>query len=154
MADYKYSGLFRLFPIKGKSEDGFVTHDKDVIRNSLIVLIKTQKGSRVYDPDYGTNLHMLIHELNIQRIRNIAQTEIKRVIEKYEKRAKLLNVDAAVRGDTRQQLVISLEVEYIEFGEKELLEIKMDSDTNWVNEEGVTPDPIQNMVNFANKYKR
>lgn len=138
-----YKGMFRLYPIAGASEDGFVSTDKDIIKRSILNIIKTHKGSRVYDANYGTNLHRLIHEQNIQRTRNIAKAEIKEAIEKYEPRAKLLEVEAyAGQNELVSEVVVTLKVEYVEYGETEELEIRMAKEEEWVSEEGKPIDPI------------
>lgn len=141
-----YTGMFRLFPVASSSEDGFVVNDKDVIKESLLNIIKTNKGSRIYDPDYGTELYKLVHELNIQRIRNIATSEITRVIEKYEPRAELLSVNAYTgKEDKASELVIVVSVRYVEYDETEELEIRLESEHNWINDAGTHIDPINDL---------
>lgn len=150
----RYTGVFKLFPKPGTSEDGFVVYDKEVVKNSLLNILNTHKGSRVYDSDYGTNLHKLIHEPNIQRTRNIAKTEIKDVIEKYEPRAQLLEVNAyAGKGEKTSEVVITVSVKYIEFDETEELEIRLKSDRDWISEEGEHVNPIEEWIkgNTLNK---
>ena len=138
----RYTGLFRLYPIHGQSEDGFVDYDKTIIKKSIMNLINTHKGSRIYDPDYGTNLHRLIHEFNIQRTRNIAKTEIQQIIEKYEPRARIQNVGAfAGEGENAHQVVILITVLYVEYGDTEELEIRLNTDRQWIDREGVPVDP-------------
>lgn len=131
-----YTGLFRLFPIKGKSNDGFISHDKELIKASVVNIIKTHKGSRVYDIEYGTNLHRLIHELNIQRIRNIAKNEIEAAVTKYEPRVKISKIETYAEGESSQKIVVIMTLTYLEFDESEILEIKFDSDTQWINADG------------------
>ena len=144
----RYTGMFRLFPIAGSSEDGFVINDKEIIKASVLNIIKTYKGSRVYDPGYGTNLHKLIFEQNIQRTRNVAKAEITEVIEKYEPRAKLLSVDAyAGSGQGADEVVVVVKIQYVEFGEVEDLEIRMKKDQEWVNQQGIDLDPIEEFFN-------
>lgn len=140
----RYTGLFRLFPMPGQSEDGFVSTDKDVIRRSILNILNTHKGSRVYDPDYGTNLHQLVHELNIQRTRNIAKNEVQEAITKYEPRAQVLQVEAFPgEGEQISEVIILVNVMYIEFGETEELEIRLAADQTWISKEGTHIDPIE-----------
>jgi len=140
----RYTGIFRLYPIKNSSEDGFAINDKDVIKSSILNIINTHKGSRVYDPDYGTNIHKLIYELNIRRTRNIAKTEIKHVIEKYEPRAELLEVNAyAGKDDKAHEVTIVLLVKYVEYDETEEIEILLKSEADWISDEGEHIDPIE-----------
>lgn len=140
----RYTGMFRLYPVKNSGEDGFVVNDKDVIKHSILNLINTHKGSRVYDPDYGTNIHKLVYELNIKRTRNIAKTEIKHVIEKYEPRAELIEVNAFTgKNDKANEVTIVVVVKYIEYNETEEIKILLESEADWINEEGEHIDPIK-----------
>ena len=140
----KYTGMFRLYPIPNSSEDGFIINDKDVIKASLLNIINTHKGSRIYDPDYGTNLYKLVHELNIKRTRNIATTEIKEVIQKYEPRAEVLNVDVYTdTGDKASEVVIVVSVKYVEYNEVDELEIRLKSEFDWISKEGEHINPIE-----------
>jgi len=140
----RYTGMFRLFPIPGTSEDGFVDNDVNLIKRSVLNIIKTHKGSRVYDPDYGTNVHLLIHEQNINRTRNIAKMEIENAIKKYEPRAKLLAVNAyAGKDDKAHEAVVVLKVQYVEFDITEDLEIRLETEQDWIREEGVPPNPMK-----------
>lgn len=144
----RYIGMFRLYPKPGSSEDGFIVNDKNVVKHSILHLLKTHKGSRVYDPDYGTNLHKLIFEPNIQRTRNIAKTEIESVIKKYEPRAQLLSVESyAGQRELISEVVIIVRVLYVEYGEEEDLELRMERDEHWVSDEGTGTNPIDEWMN-------
>ena len=129
-----YTGLFKLNLTPGSSVDGFVDHDKEVVKKSVLNILKTHKGSRIYDPDYGTNLHRLIHELNIERIRNIAKNEIDHAITKYEPRAKVIRIEAYPSGEVNQEIIIVMSLLYVEFGIEEILEMKLATDNQWFDE--------------------
>jgi len=143
--NHTYTGMFRLHPIKGSSVDGFVDHDRELIKRSVLNLIKTPKGSRVYDPEYGTNLHRLIHEQNIQRIRNIAKNEVKAVISKYEPRVEIKRLEAYADGEVDQEIVIVMTLLYLEFDIEEILEVKFATDNQWMKDEGVKFDPMDEL---------
>lgn len=150
----RYRGMFRLFPIPGSSEDGFISTDKDIIKQSITSLIRTHKGSRVYDPAYGTNIHKLLFEPNIQRTRNVAKAEITHVIEKYEPRAKLIAVEAYPGEPPHQDdVVITVEIEYTEYGDREILEIRYKKDQEWISTEGQVLDPVEEWFKNANGKK-
>lgn len=139
----RYTGLFRLYPMTGYSSDGFVDHDKEVIKKSVYNIIMTHKGSRIYDPEYGTNIHRLIHEQNIQRTRNIAKTEIQTAIATYEPRAKIVNIDAFPgEGEFNHQVIIIVTLLYVEYGVQEDLEIRLKTEQQWISKEGRPIDPV------------
>lgn len=149
--EYTYTGLFKLHPKKNSSIDGFVVHDKNVIKQSVLNLIKTHKGSRVYDPDYGTTLHTLIHEHNIARTRNIAKMEITNVVNKYEPRAKILNISVYPNPEVVDEVVLVLTLLYVEFGDEEIIEMKIEADTSWENEQMAATDPRGKMFSDSMK---
>ncbi len=131
-----YTGMFKLFPIPNSSEDGFVIYDKDVIRQSVVNLINTHKGSRVYDPNYGTDIHKLIYEMNIQRTRNIAKSEITEAVKKYEPRAEILDVTcAAGTGEEAHIVTVSVKLKYVEYGEEDELKIRLVGESSWVKDD-------------------
>ena len=39
----RYTGLFRLFPIPGESDDGFISNDKDIVKRSILNILNTHK---------------------------------------------------------------------------------------------------------------
>lgn len=133
--------MFRLFPVAGASEDGFVENDIALIKKSVITIIHTHKGSRVYDPDFGTNLHLLIHEQNIKRTRNVAKTEIEAAIKKYEPRAEVVDITVyAGKDDKANEAVVVLNLKYLEYGITEELKIILEGERAWMTEEEVPPN--------------
>lgn len=131
-----YTGMFRLNPISGSSEDGFVVYDRDVIKHSILKLLKTNKGSRVYDPNFGTDLYKLVHETNIQRTRNIAKTEITEAIKKYEPRAEVLSVECSSgTGDKAHVVIVSVKLKYVEFGDVEIIKLELIGESSWIKDD-------------------
>lgn len=149
--DNVYTGMFKLHPTRGSSVDGFVVHDKDVIKKSVVNIIKTHKGSRVYDPDYGTNLHRLIHEQNLDRTRNIAKTEVKEAIAKYEPRAVVLGVSVFPNEQVVDEAILVVTILYVEFGDEETIEMSLKANTDWENADKAASSPIEDM--FRNSLK-
>lgn len=141
----RYTGLFRLYPKSGQGADGFTSHDRELIKQSILNIIKTPKGSRVYDPDYGTNLHRLIHDLNNERTRNIAKNEIMYAVEKYEPRAKITRIEAYAQGELNSEVVVMMNVLYYEFNDTEILEYKFATDAMWTEKKESDYDPLEDM---------
>ncbi len=140
---YTYTGMFKFNPTAGTSIDGFVDHDKELIKKSVLNIIKTHKGSRIYDPEYGTNLHRLIHELNIERIRNIAKNEIQSAVSKYEPRAKIMRIEAYPTGELEQEVVVVMTLYYVEFDTEEIIEMQLDSDKQWIDDEKTEQNALE-----------
>jgi phage baseplate assembly protein W len=146
----RYTGMMRLHPIAGRSEDGFVEHDKELIKRSVNTIIKTPKGSRVYDPDFGTNLHLLVNEPNIQRTRSRSKIEIIQAVEKYEPRAVVRDVNVVAGGDGNESEVVAMvKIEYVEYAESEILNIRMKKEDDWISTEGQTVDPMEEFFKNA-----
>jgi len=131
--NHLYTGLFKLTPNHNSSIDGFVVHDKTTVKTSIMTLLKTHKGSRVYDPNFGTNLHKLIHEQNIQRIRNIVVNEIKSALNKYEPRVEVIKIMALPSRGSKEKVIVYMTLLFIEFDDEEIMEFSLDSDMTWIN---------------------
>jgi phage baseplate assembly protein W len=149
----RYTGLFKLSPTPGSSEDGFVVHDKEVIKRSIANLINTHKGSRVYDPEYGTNLHRLITEVNLERIRNVAKGEIQSAVEKYEPRGSISRIEAYVQGETNQEVLILMTLLYTEYNDSEIIEFKFASDAQWVDDINDDKDSFMHVEDLVKNNK-
>ena len=131
----KYTGLFRFYPIPNSSDDGFVVNDKNVIKQSIIALINTHKGSRVYDPNFGTDLYKLVYELNIQRTRNIAKAEITEAVKKYEPRAEITSVECLVgTGDEAHVVTVVVKIKYVEYGDTDEVSIRLVGEASWIKD--------------------
>jgi hypothetical protein len=94
----------------------------------------------------------LIHEKNIERTRNIAKMEIQEAIAKYEPRAEILDITTFADGNLKDEAIVILKVLYVEFNEEEIIEYRIEHNESWENEEGIKPDPIQDMFSEGFKY--
>lgn len=75
------------FPISDNSKRGSLFEltetKKDAVKSNIVFLLTTQKGERLYKPDFGTNLRSFIFEpLDNQTVVGI-QEEIQSAITKY-----------------------------------------------------------------------
>ena len=66
---------------------------EETIKSNLRIILGTVKGEVVGEPDFGTRLFNLVHELNDDTIQSIAATYIIEDIAKYEPRVFVKNVD-------------------------------------------------------------
>jgi len=144
-----YKGLFGFKFKPNSSEDGFVSYDKDVIKKSIITLIKTPKGGRIYEPDLGTNLNRLVFDLNLEKVKNVAKVEIEEVIKKYEPRVELLGIKTFVEGDLDDILIIFLNLKYKEFDDEEIMEIRLKKDKEWIEHVDVKGEKFSKSSDFG-----
>lgn len=106
-----YNGFYGLSKPSSNLGTRFSQTDRDVIRNSILTILKTPKGSRVYDSEYGSELQIYIHEQNDMKVQILVEKEIKRLITTYEPRAKILEIKTVKKDIT---LTCMLKVQYLE----------------------------------------
>ena len=67
--------------------------DDKIIRTDLLQLLLTSKGDRVMRPDYGSGIRSQLFELTDSSNRRTIIKNIKRAVEKYEKRVIIDRID-------------------------------------------------------------
>lgn len=89
------SAYFRgvAFPFK-KSDTALpapVTDD-ELVKQSLLQILMTQRGERVMRPQFGCNLHQYVFENNNDLLAQLLRTEVAAAIGRFEPRAALQDV--------------------------------------------------------------
>jgi phage baseplate assembly protein W len=74
--------------------------DLFILESSVKMLLLTQKGERLMEPDYGTNLRSILFELNVNGINSVVQEEIVSALTTWEPRLELQSVDVTKSGAT------------------------------------------------------
>jgi phage baseplate assembly protein W len=98
MAEPVYKGI--AFPFqKGQITFPKVVTDNELIRQSLIQLVLTPKGSRIMRPEFGTNILSHIFENNTTLLGLKIRSDVGTAISKFEPRVILQGVGVA-RSDT------------------------------------------------------
>ena len=110
MADKRYINID--FPFRD-SENGFYfklnSTDKDAIRSDLLHLLLTNKGERLYLPDFGSDLRKYIFEPNDNITHDDIRNNLNETIKKYI--PNLFVNDITFRNDEIQELII-VELKY------------------------------------------
>ena len=110
MADKKYINID--FPFRD-SENGFYfklnSTDKDAIRSDLLHLLLTNKGERLYLPDFGSDLRKFIFEPNDAITHDQIRDNLNETIKRYI--PNLFVNDVTFRNDDIQELII-VELKY------------------------------------------
>ncbi len=84
MADGKYININFRFKDSGEGCYGDITKsDRDAIRADLLHLLMTNKGERLYMPDFGSDLRKYIFEQNDQITHNEIKDNLNETIKKY-----------------------------------------------------------------------
>lgn len=81
----------------------------DLLRQSLLLLLSTYPGERVMRPDYGCELLTLAFATNDDTTAGLAIHYVRRAVERFEPRVKILAVDATRSADTPYRLDVVLE---------------------------------------------
>jgi phage baseplate assembly protein W len=88
----RYSDFYNNFNKNyGTKDIARITNDNAVI-NSIKNIVFTNKGERLYNPDFGTNVYKLLFENFSKFTSDTLRTDIITAIENYEPRAKINNV--------------------------------------------------------------
>lgn len=99
--------------------------DIDVILNSWTNILMTPKNSYLDDPDYGSELYKYIFAPADQRTIDRIEYEINYVIQKFDNRANIDNVDIKFTSD-KKGFIVDVNVSYK--GNKERLKLYMTED--------------------------
>jgi phage baseplate assembly protein W len=75
--------------------------DLEILASSVKMLLITGKGERVMEPDYGTNLRVLLFEAMTEGMEAIAQQEIVDAITRWEPRVSLVSIGVTRSPDNR-----------------------------------------------------
>jgi hypothetical protein len=82
--------------------------DIKILESSVKMLLKTKKGERVMEPQYGTNLQQLLFENDPKTVIGLATQEIISGLARWESRVGVLSVDATNNGDRSVTLSLVL----------------------------------------------
>jgi len=98
---------------------------KDKYYSDLLLLLLTEKGSRYYNPEYGTNLYKYIFEPNDNITENIIVDDIKNTVSSYMPEISIKNVkfnwiDESNNQISDNQLNIHIDFIYGEGGLNEM----------------------------------
>jgi len=111
------------FPFdKGNNSFPAKTSDSDLIRQSIIQILLTERGERVMRPNFGSNLMSKVFDNNDALFESVLQAEVKTAIGQWEPRAIVQSVQVQRKDETatvtvnyvvaatRQQGVVSLQL--------------------------------------------
>ena len=103
-----YAGL-------GLSPTGAIAMAKGeaAVRQALLLLLSTSPGERVMRPTYGCDLRRLIFSPNDYTTAGLARHYVRRAIERWEPRVRILKLDARPDPEVPTQLLIFLEYEVL-----------------------------------------
>ena len=99
------------FPMRSDGVGGYLTQNESItaLKDNVIQLIMTARGSRVMRPDFGTDLRAGVFEQFDDNMVNTLRRQIIDVISKYEPRVILRSLDVLPNFELAQ-LIIRLDI--------------------------------------------
>jgi len=85
-----------------------LVHGDDAVRQSILLLLSTIPGERVMRPTYGCHLHRLVFWPNDDTTAGLAMHYVRQAVERFERRAEVLRVDATRDPDRPERLDLVL----------------------------------------------
>jgi len=83
--------------------------NKRAIKSSLMHLLLTNKGERLYSPEFGTDLKKFLFEPNIVTIQNDIKDEIQKAIDKFIPNLKIDRLDVEPIDGAEHSVIVKLE---------------------------------------------
>jgi phage baseplate assembly protein W len=88
------------YPVEKTSKGYFYSQSEiDQIKSDILILLLTNPGERVMNPEYGTPLKKLIFEPNDQTVRVQARNIIIQSLNKWEPRVAIQQVEVLTKAD-------------------------------------------------------
>lgn len=118
------------FPFKSSSQGIFLdlnSDDASSIKADLMHLILTNKGERLYLPDFGTNLRRYIFEQNDSLTLADIKEEVSEAIKKYIPNLKMNNILVEESSESQYTAIVRLDYTITEevFETKDFILIKL-----------------------------
>ena len=104
MATNFFKGMAFPFKQSNTSIPAAVT-DAELVQQSLLQILNTNRGERVMRPNFGCNLQQYVFENNDELLEQLMRTEISSAISRWEPRAQLDNILLA-RNDTTLSVTV------------------------------------------------
>ena len=95
----------RVNPMTGKIE---TTTMQDDVKQSILILLRTFQGERLYHGSYGSNVNKFMFEPVRKSLMKNLKVEVLKTIKRWEKRAENLSIDVYNIVDNETALVINI----------------------------------------------
>jgi hypothetical protein len=102
------------FPFKNSSKGFFLdltVTDVDAVKSDLMHLILTNKGERLYLPDFGTNLRKYLFQPYDNITTNDIKEEINEAVKKYIPNLRIVDVETS--DSTQSEYGVEVKIKYI-----------------------------------------
>ncbi len=118
------------FPFKDSEKGLFLDmtqENKRAIKSDLMHLLLTNKGERLYQPEFGTDLKKYLFEPNIVTVQSNIRDEIQKAIDKYIPNLKVDRLEVNPIDGQEHSVIVKLEytVTNNTFSESDFLTIEL-----------------------------
>lgn len=100
-----------------------IKENRALISNSIIAILMTKMGQRLWQPDFGSNLHKLIFEQNDTASARLVELAVTSAIRRWEPRVRIQSTQVTIDENT---LSVNLRLEIIRIGDSFTLPISID----------------------------
>lgn len=109
MAKIDFLGKGWKHPVSIQDGKISLSEGEDSIRESILIILGTEKGERVMRPDFGCDLHKLVFAPNNTSTATRAIHYVEEALKKWEPRIKLNKVDADPDDEDPGRMIITIE---------------------------------------------
>jgi len=100
------------FPFYDSQKGYFIDMNKQnkrAVKSNLMHLLLTNKGERLYSPDFGTDLKKYLFEPNIVTVQNDIRDEIQKAIDRYIPNLKVDRLEVLPIEGSDHSVIVKLE---------------------------------------------
>jgi phage baseplate assembly protein W len=97
------------YPISIENEMIASSGGEDSIKESIRIILNTEKGERVMRPDFGCGIYELVFAQNSTSTASLMQFYIEEALLKWEPRIEVLNVSVVPDEDEQSLLIINID---------------------------------------------
>lgn len=100
-----YSDFYKDMTANPITNDLALRYDEDAVKESIKNLVLTDRGERLFQPNLGGDIRAMLFENNTPSTLKIIQEQIKSIINSYETRANVIDVQTTSNIDDNKVAV-------------------------------------------------
>lgn len=100
-----YADFYKDMTVNPITNDLALRYDEDAVKESIKNLVLTDRGERLFQPNLGGDVRAMLFENNTPSTLKIIQEQIKSIINSYETRANVIDVQTTSNIDDNKVAV-------------------------------------------------
>ncbi len=93
----------------GASGNVAMSKYEDDIKEAILIILKTAKGERVMNPDFGCGIHDMVFQTISMSTLSMIEMDVRDALIKYEPRVELINIKVSTERIDEGQLLVSID---------------------------------------------